>query len=163
MLSALAIASALTGGCGGDRAADSGTSTPPDGSSSSAATIDPCALVTKAEADQALGAEATQERPSEANIPPRLVTCRYTAPRGQALAVMTVMVRIGYSDSEARTGFQGTRQLGNTEPVAGLGDDAFWLMNQLYVLKGTRQLTISGDVSKEQVQQLARQAVARLQ
>ena len=160
-LSALAIACALTG-CGG---APPGESSDPAASSSAAAApaaVDPCALVTKAEADQALGGDATQERPNEANPSPRLATCRYTAARGQGLAVLVVMVRTGYSDVEARTTFQGTRDLGGTQPVAGLGDEAFWLADQLYVLAGTRQLTISGEVSRAQGEALARQALARL-
>jgi hypothetical protein len=151
----------IVAGCGnGD--AGSGTASGPGQSADSQAAIDPCALVTQAEADKALGGGAKQERPGEANIPPNLVTCRYMAPRGEGLAVMTVMVRTGYSENEARSGFQGTRELGETETVTGLGDEAFWLADQLYVLKGVRSLTLAGDVERTTAEELARTAVNRL-
>lgn len=148
--------------CSGDEPADSASSEEGKRYAVVTAVADPCALVTKAQADRALGAESTQDRPAEANIPPNLVTCRYTAPRGQGLAVMSVMVRTGYSESEARSGFQAIRDSGQTEPVSGLGDDAFWLADQLYVLKGTRSITVSGDVEKSTAQDLARNAIERL-
>jgi hypothetical protein len=95
----LGIIAALAG-CGGDGASDSVPSTSSAaadaGAPDAGAAIDPCALVTKAEVDEALGATSTEERPSEANYPPTLVTCRYTAPRGAGVAVMTVMVRTGW-------------------------------------------------------------------
>jgi hypothetical protein len=72
------------------------------------------------------------------------------------------MVRTGFSDAEAKTGFQGTRDVGPTEAVSGLGDDAFWLGDQLYVLSGRRSLTLAGDVDKTTAQRLAQQAVDRM-
>ena len=124
---------------------------------------DPCALVTADEAAQALGAPAQADRPREANIPPRLAACRYTADRAPALAVMTVLVRQGYSDSEAKTGFEMAReQFGQAEVVNGLGDQAFQLGDQLHVLRGTTHLTISGDIEPAVARTLAEQAVERL-
>jgi hypothetical protein len=162
-LVALAIVSAVAmPGCGGDRPTGSASSAPAAQSADATRAVDPCTLVTNAEATQALGAEARQDRPSEANIPPRLLTCRYTAPRGEGLAVMSVMVRTGYSDAEAKSSFQGTREVGQTEAVSGLGDDAFWLMDQLYVLKGTRSVTVAGDIERAAAEELARKALDRL-
>jgi hypothetical protein len=155
----LAIALA---GCGGDGSSDSAPSTSSSATADAGSAIDPCALVTKAEADEALAAASTEERPGEANHPPVLVTCRYTAPRGAGLAVMTVMVRTGYSDAEAKTGFQGTREVGPTEAVSDLGDEAFWLGDQLYVLAGRRSLTVAGDIDRATAERLARQAVDRM-
>jgi hypothetical protein len=162
LLRTLGLAIVVAAGCGGDRPGDSTSTTPPAGSAGSDAALDPCTLVTRAEADQALGAASTPERPGEANIPPRLLTCRYTAPRGQGLAVMTVMVRAGYSDAEAKTTFQGMREVGPTQPVAGLGDDAFWLADQLWILKGTRSISVSGDLDHATGEALARKALERL-
>lgn len=161
-LRALALAAAVAAAaCGGDDAAPSGSPSSSASSSSSTA-VDACALVTQAEADRALGAASKQDRPSEANIPPRLSTCRYTAPRGEGLAVMTVMLRIGSSAAEAKSSFQGTRDVAPTEAVANLGDEAFWLADQLYVLKGMRSMTLAGDIQKDTAEQLARTAVERL-
>jgi hypothetical protein len=124
--------------------------------------IDPCTLVTADEAAQALGAAAQADRPSEANIPPRLATCRYTAPRGAGLAVMTVMVRQGYSDTEARTGFEGAREVFGDAENIDLGDQAFFAAEQLHVLRGTTHLTISGDFSSAVARDLAEGALERL-
>jgi hypothetical protein len=148
-------------GCSGGRSNDSTSSTPATATAAKGE-LDPCALVTKAEADQALGADATADRPSEANIGAGLLTCRYTAPRAQGVAVMTVMVRTGSSEAEAKSGFQGVCAVGETESVPGLGDEAFWLINQLYVLKGARTLTITGDFDKVTAQELAKKGLDRL-
>jgi len=103
--------------------------------------IDPCTLVT---------------------APPRLATCRYTAPRGAGLAVMTVMVRQGYSDTEARTGFEGTREVFGDAENIDLGDQAFFAAEQLHVLSGTTHLTISGDFGSAVATDLAERALGRL-
>jgi hypothetical protein len=127
------------------------------------AAIDPCLLVTPAEAAQALGAPAEADRPREANIPPRLATCRYAADRDPALAVMTVMVRQGYSDSEAKTSFDLAReQFAQAEGVDGLGEQAFRLGDQLHVLSGTTHFTIAGDIDDAVARSLAEQALERL-
>jgi hypothetical protein len=159
---AFSLVVALAGCGGGDGASDSAPAASSSSTADADGALDPCALVTKTEADEALAAASTEERPGEANYPPTLVTCRYTAPRGAGLAVMTVMVRTGYSDAEAKVGFQGTREVGSAEAVAGLGDDAFWLGDQLYVLVGRRSLTVAGDLDRATAERLARQAVDRM-
>ena len=126
--------------------------------------VDPCAVVTAAEASKALGATvAAPDRPKEANFPPRMVTCRYTAKRGQGLAVMTVMVNTAGSDSEARAGFGSAReQFPVAETVAGLGDEAFWFANQLNVRRGRVYLNLTGDFDRAAATGLATQALTRL-
>jgi hypothetical protein len=57
---------------------------------------------------------------------------------------------------------EGIRGSMPTETVSGLGDEAFRLGDQLYVLSGTRQLTIAGDISKDKGMELARTALDRL-
>ena len=142
---------------GGDEAAPSSAS-----GTAAVSEIDACTLVTADEAAQALGAAAQAERPSAGNVPPRLATCRYTAPRGAGLAVMTVSVRQGYSDTEARSGFEGTRDvLGQVENV-DLGDQAFFAAEQLHVLRGSTHLTISGDFGSAVAADLAERALERL-
>ena len=126
--------------------------------------IDPCALVTKAEAEEALGAPVGEaERPSEANIPPHLSSCRYTARRGAALAILTLMVRTGYGGSESKTGFESAKQqFPGAEAVAGIGEDAFFLGNQLNILQGNVYLTIGGDFDLETAKTLGQRALQRI-
>jgi Protein of unknown function (DUF3558) len=153
--------------CGGSEA-------PPANNASSAATqpapqvssagLDPCALVTSVEATQALGAAVgPAERPKEANHPPRMATCRYVAPRGQGVAVMSVLVQLSDTANQARRGFQAAKeQFPGATVVPGLGDDAFAMANQLNVLKGTVYLNITGDFDLETSKTLAQSALQRL-
>jgi hypothetical protein len=92
-----------------------------------------------------------------------LSTCRYVAQRGQGLAVLTVMVRSSDSASEARSGFQSAReQFPGAETVSGIGDEAFWVANQLNLLRGTVYVNITGDVDRAAAQSLAHVVLTRL-
>jgi hypothetical protein len=124
---------------------------------------EPCELVNEAEAEQALGAPVKTDRPPEANLPPRLASCRYTAERGAGLAVMTVMTRQGSSVSESKIGFASAKeQLEGVQVVQDVGDDAFQIGDQLHVLTGGVYLIIGGDIDAELAKQLAQSAVERL-
>ena len=162
---ALALAVCLCAGCGGgsEESAQGDVASGQESSASAGGDIDPCALVTAAEAETVLeGPVGAGERPKEANFPPRLVTCRYVAKRGDRVAVMTVMVRRGDTDSEARIGFtQSKEQFPGAEAVSGLGQDAFWIGNQLNVLQGRDYLNIGGDFDRATAQQLAATALRR--
>jgi hypothetical protein len=150
-----------SGGAPADNAASGAAQPPPQVSS---AALDPCALVTSAEATQALGAAVeAAERPKEANHPPRMATCRYVAPRGQGVAVMSVMVQRSDTTDQARQGFQSAKeQFPSAAVVPGLGDDAFAVANQLNVLKGTVYLNITGDFDLATSRTLAQSALERL-
>ncbi len=131
---------------------------------SAGSAIDPCSLITADEAGKALGVNVgAPERPPEANRPPALVTCRYAGPREQGMAVMSVMVRQSDSAGTARAGFQSLqRQFQDIQAVDGVGDEAFFLGNQLNVLKGATHLNITGDFDQATATALARQAALRL-
>jgi hypothetical protein len=129
---------------------------------------DPCALVTRAEAAQVLDAEPEEERPSELNND-YLAGCRYVAPRGESVAVLAVKV----SRQNGPIGFENARRMEELgieiQPVTGVGDDAFWVDDEilapagtLYVLQDTVYLDIGGDVRLEQVRSLALRALERL-
>jgi len=166
----------LLWGCG---SSDSGSSGEGEGSAGMV-DIDPCSLVTSAEAADALEVATTEaDRPAEANnevrspsysggedTVVRLGTCRYSGSRGQALAVLTVMARQSSIPSEARTGFDGLRTAyaGTVTDVPGLGDQAFWIDGSgLHVLRGSVQLSISEDVDVAAARELAETALERLE
>lgn len=123
---------------------------------------DPCALVTDADAEQALGAPSESDRPREANSG-YMATCRYVAPRGDGVAVMTIMV---HGHESGRAGFRLLReQPFEIEDIAGVGDGAFWMGGQsgtLYVLHGEMFFSIGGDLALEQAKALAMKVVDRL-
>ena len=144
--------------------------------------LDPCSLVTAAEAADALGVEATEaDRPAEANTETRtpsysdgddtvvrLRTCRYTGNKGEGVAVLTVMVRHSSSPTEAEMGFESMRStyaesMGVTD-VPGVGDQAFWMSSppSLSVLSGQHQLSVGGDVDAGTARDLAAEALERL-
>jgi hypothetical protein len=132
-------------------------------SSSASEPLDPCALVTETEAAEAMGAQTSEsDRPSEANNK-YLATCRYVAPRGLGLAVMTILL---HGRQYGRMGFRTAgEQPFDKETVAGVGDEAFRIgdpLNTLYVLKGDHYFTIGGNVEPDQARLLAMKATERL-
>ncbi|MPZ49134.1 MAG: DUF3558 domain-containing protein [Dehalococcoidia bacterium] len=163
-------------GCSGNGGANNSIQPSQDNGPSSSATspaeggsLDPCSLLSNADASDALGATVSQaERPSEAQF-----ACRYTAPRGQGLAVLTVSVTRSPSPASARTGFQSTLDSlksqfpesqfpGLIQTATGIGDQAYHLGDQLHVLRGAVYMVIGGDVSPEQARSLAQKALGRL-
>lgn len=156
--------------CGGDEAppaAEPDAAEPAVAATEPAApagAIDPCALITPAEAAEALGATPnTTERPTEANHPPAMVTCRWVAPKGQAVAVMTLMVRTSADAASARIGFQAARDAyPGAAAVSGLGEDAYVFADQLNVLKGDVHLILTGDFDAATSRRLAESALQRL-
>jgi Protein of unknown function (DUF3558) len=160
-LSCVLSACAGPGSAPGDKPSSAATQAAPQVSS---AGLDPCALVTSAEATQALGAAVgPAERPKEANHPPRMATCRYVASHGQGVAVMSVLVQLSDTANQAQRGFQSAKeQFPGAEVVPGLGDDAFAVANQLNVLKGTVYLNITGDFDLATSKTLAQSALERL-
>lgn len=138
------------------------------GSTTADKAVDACELVTSAEAAEALGVPAVeQERPSSSNVAMRLASCLYSAELGPRLVVLHVMARPGYSASEATDGFSAMKEVyGETEiaDVPELGDQAFWIeeLRQLWLLEGTLQVGISGDISFDQAKALAAGALGRI-
>jgi hypothetical protein len=152
------------GGAGDSPASDASSAAAQPAPQVSSAGTDPCALVTSEEATQALGAAVgPAERPKEANHPPRMATCRYVAPRGNGVAVMSVLIQRSDTANQAQRGFQSAKeQFPGATAVPGLGDDAFAVANQLNVLKGTVYLNITGDFDLATSKTLAQRALQRL-
>jgi len=161
-----AAALVLLTGCGGSetqpRSADEAV---PDVGEAPLDGVDPCALVTAGEAEQALGGPIVeQERPVESNIESRLATCRYVAEQGASVGVLVVMVRGSIEPGEASIAFRSEREAPvASESVSGIGEAAMWSQELgLTVLSGERMITISGDVTFAQARTLAEQALERL-
>ena len=157
---ALALALLLSA-CGGNDGDSAKSSKPADLRATGA--IDPCTLVSAEEAQAALGGPAGEpERPPEANIPPRLATCRYVAQRGQGVAVLTITTHIASHAQESKIGFEAAREpFPDAQRIPDLADDAFWIGNQLHVLSEEIHFVIGG-VELDRAKALAGSVLERL-
>ena len=124
-----------------------------------AAPVNPCSLVTPVEIKEVLGqhVDAVEHRGS-----PR-PHCRYSVGAGS----VTVFL---FEDPTAKGGFAAGKgmQDAHAEPVAGVGDDAYWSpdIRTLNVLQGETYFTVQfygvSSGSAETMKALARKAAARL-
>ena len=96
-----------------------------------------CSLLTRDEAAIVLGGPVDQMEASAdgANFPQGSGTCDYTN-QGGGLTIKVNFTQLNKSD------FEATMKDLNAEPVAGVGDAAFWVGNELTILKGTVDLVI---------------------
>jgi hypothetical protein len=77
------------------------------------------------------------------------------------MSVLTITVRTGSSPSESKSGFESTKEMfEDAEAVPGIGDDAFWIGDQLNILKGNVYLIIGG-VPQDKAKTLAQKALGR--
>lgn len=130
----------------------------------SARDVDPCTLVTAAEAEHVLAMPVDAARPAETNNE-SLATCRYIGRRGDGLAVLVVSV----SRQNGVAGFENVKQMQKvgftSESVPEVGDEAFWVgdpLNTLYALHDGVFLSLGGDIDGSQARPLARLALERL-
>jgi len=123
------------------------------------AAVNPCSLVTPVEIKEVLGRQVAWVKHEGSPRP----HCKYSVGGGS----VTVFV---FEDPTARGGFAvGKRaQDAQTEPVAGVGDDAYWSpdIKTLNVLRGETYFTVQfygvSSGSAETMKALARKAAARL-
>ena|SRR5215813_8444155 len=125
----------------------------------SAVTLDPCSLLTRDEVGAVLGQPVTNAKLQRFPRP----NCSYILGDGS----LTVFV---FTDLSARGGFEAGKRMqdSHTEPVAGVGDQAYWSpgIKTLNILKGNIYFTVqfygipSG--SLETMKALAQRAADRL-
>lgn len=126
--------------------------------------IDACALVTKAEAEALLGVPVGEPYPK--TVPGVATTCNYLASGDRDSRNVFVWASPQKSADAARKFFDNAKRdapsLGTTaREQAGLGDGAFWINGQLWVLKGKVVLAFTAD-TEAHTQQLAGQVLKRL-
>ncbi|MDQ3995176.1 MAG: hypothetical protein M3265_10320 [Actinomycetota bacterium] len=114
--------------CSGSDAPATGTTRP-----SGLADIDPCVLVTRADAHAVVGAGPAARRGRRIQD----VFCSYSMENGY-LGVLVATKRF------SRDEFEAAAKAGGAAPVPGLGDSAFWRdrTTSLYVLKGSLVLRV---------------------
>jgi hypothetical protein len=141
------------------RATQAATATP----QASTGEIDPCALVTKAEAEAIVG--ESLDEPLE-TITELLVSCLYSTPDFDSV---NVDVLIYDSEDNAESGFQLALDINDYPEVDGIGDRAYDSrpIGEITVLKGKYELSVDvsvegGDADFETAKDVAAKAVDRL-
>jgi len=165
-------------GCG-----DSGKAVAPQGDAGGAketetakGLIDPCTLLTKAEAEAALGEQVKEPEFTDTKNPLGQKLCLYSPVSentGRFIQIGLVQNEgmgknlrdQGYNVEQLYT--ETKKNLTDAKPVSGIGDEAFWGTNGLHILKGNVYLNISvGNSSKpenlELAKGLAEKVVSRL-
>ena len=141
----------LLSGCGGGGGQAGGSSSSPAASAAATASApatakDTCSLVTKADAETALGEPVGSPRPRTTAIS---TGCVYTSLSGSARLDVAVF---HYPDAAtAMAEYQRFSNLG--QPVPGLGDQARGNSGGLYVQKGSVLVQISMPVADKQPDQ----------
>lgn len=139
---------AATLACAGGAGSSTPTSAPASTSSSSTTgggsiqdIGDPCKLLVQADADKLFGHPAN---PGKSNFGSNSASCTYTSGSGDILAVNVL-----YEDQAAKDSNDYTSvRTSDTQPVAGLGDDAyynkaFWLLT---VAKGHWMVSVNANL-----------------
>jgi len=141
------------------RATQAGTATP----QASTGEIDPCALVTKAEAEAIVG-ESLDE--PVVTITELLVGCLYSTPDFDSV---NVDVLIYDDEDQAESGFQLAIDINDYPEVEGIGDRAYDSrpIGEITVLEGKYELSVGvsvegGDADFETAKDVAAKAVDRL-
>ena len=179
MLSAALLLSACGGGntSTGDKtqpaakaatAATTRTSpTPTAQASPTGAEIDPCALVTRAEVEAAVGATVLDPKPERlAN----LASCSFHDPAAPIFSLASVNVFAAASESDAQEIFDLAKgNAADVQEVDGLGDDAYWddILGTLQVLEGTYEISVDvasgeGADQRRAAEDIAARALSRL-
>ncbi len=153
-------------GCGG-----SGKTVAPQGDAGGAkktakGLVDPCALLTKAEAEAALGEQVKEPEFTDTKNPLGQKLCLYSpvSEKAKRFIQLSVVQNEGMGKSLRDQGYnveqlyeETKNNLTDAKPVSGIGDGAFWGTNGLHVLKGNFYLNISvGNTSIPQNLELAK-------
>lgn len=149
---------------GGSGSSASSTATTTAGSDDEEDGTNPCSLVTKDEAEAALGKPvADGERPDVAQG----LICQFVGTQGSDVWQLQVLVTQSGSAESMTSAFASAKESvaeTNPEDVSGIGDEAFWIpgANQLNIRQGNTYLIISGDASLDVLKGVAEKALDRL-
>ncbi|MHB1042081.1 MAG: hypothetical protein ACYC0Q_04505 [Eubacteriales bacterium] len=138
--------------------------------------ISPCALLTKVEAEAALGEQVKEPESRDTKNPLGQKICLYSpvSDKSENFIQLSLVQNEGMTNTLREQGYnveqlykETKENLAEVKPVSGIGDEAFWGTNGLHILKGNVYLNISvGNTSKpenlELAKDLARKAVDRL-
>ena len=128
--------------------------------------LDPCAYLTKEEITQEIGQTVVDAIPSDTPRP----NCRYLTEPDASGYVGKIVVYV-FTDPSASGGFEigKTEQDENTQPIIGVGDDAYWspTLTNLNVLYRNIYFTVqflgTNDQTVDTAKELALKIIAHMQ
>ncbi|MCL4441425.1 MAG: DUF3558 domain-containing protein [Firmicutes bacterium] len=156
----------LAAGCGG-----SGKAGAPQGDAGGAketarGLVDPCALLTRAEVEAALGEQVKEPEFKDSKNPLGQKLCFYApvSEKADRFIQLSVVQNGGMAKNLREQGYNVEQLYRDTKknfadatPVPGIGDEAFWGTSGLHILKGNVYLNISpGNTSKPENLELAK-------
>ncbi|MFZ5644707.1 MAG: hypothetical protein ACOY46_14045 [Bacillota bacterium] len=164
-------------GCGGGNEKAATTAESSGGAKEAAKVlVEPASLLTKAEAEAALGGQVKEPEIKDTKNPLGQKICFYApvSEKEDRFIQISVVQNEGMSKNLRDTGYnvkelyeETKKNLADTKPVPGFGDDAFWGTNGLHILKGSFYVNIAvGNTSRpenlEFAKGLAEKVVSRL-
>jgi predicted small lipoprotein YifL len=136
--------------------------------------MDPCTIITKADADAALGEPVKIEQAGTSVNPLNQKKCVYLSTRSDRFIMISILQTVGLRESLRANGESAAsiykrikENLDPVTPIEGIGDDACWGTPGLHILKGDTYLVIgvgSTDNSEnlELAKHLAKTGLSRL-
>jgi hypothetical protein len=107
--------------------------------------IDACSLISKAEAEEAVGLTFQDPESTPYNPVSKSSECKFqTTDTSSGIASAGGLQVRAERLSNPAANFAGLRELlGEGEEVSGVGDEAFYVASQLFVLSGTHQVHVT--------------------
>lgn len=158
----LLIVTAACGGDDDDLGVDPQAAREAEASADADATtadIEACALLTEAEASELLGATITSVEPMVIRT---FDACEWV--NDATLPIQALQVGLFDFKASSQVLNDTAGAIGDLEEIPGVGDEAYWNGNQLYILKGERMMSIfpSRDGGRDQAVAAAELVVPRL-
>jgi len=135
-----------------------------------ASNFDPCDLITKEEVQSLAGEQLSDPEHKDTKTPLGQKMCLYNTLSSSRLIQISVIrtsdiePKVKENGQSAGSIYKTTKKMLNpSEQVAGVGDDAFWAIPGLHILKGDIYILVSvGNTNKEENLELAKRIAEKI-
>ena len=138
------------------------------GQRAEASLLDPCNIITKSDAEAALGEPVSQEQPESSINPLNQKQCVYSSTSSDRFIIVSLLQTSGLTGAMREQGQSAAtiyktikENLDPVKSVQGIGDDACWGTPGLHILAGDVYLVIGvGNTSKPENLEMAKNLAA---